>query len=119
LQELFGIEKTNRFLEKLKLEFLSDEKLKITYSNGLETKTKVVKGEMSKGGFQIDRDFFVFGIPWLLFSYEDERKIFYLGNDDNLIYQHYYKGSGHFFGRINTKKRNEIIKFDRQLPKRP
>lgn len=119
LQELFDIENTNKFLEKLKLEFLSDQKLKITYSNGLEAKTKIVKGEMSKGGFQIDQDFFVFGIPWVLFSYKDERKIFYLGNDDNLIYQHYYKSAGHLFGRINTKKINEIVKFDRQLPKRP
>jgi len=117
LQELFGIEKNNLFLEKLKLEFINDEKLRITYNNGLEIKTKIVKGKLTKGGFQIDRDFFALGIPWMFFSYKDERKLFYLGNDDDLIYQHFYKESEHFIGRINTKKKNEIIKFDRQLPK--
>ena len=116
LQELFDINKNNPYLEKLKLEFLSDKKLQVTYGNGLGTETKIVKGKLKKGGFQIDRDFFLFGIPSILYSYKDERKLLYLGNDDNLIYQRYYKSAGHFFGLISTTKTNEVIKYDRQLP---
>lgn len=117
LQELLDLQNTYKFLEKIEFKFIDDQTLKIIYTNGLSEKTKIIKGKLTKGGFQIDRIFFAMGIPGFLFSYIDKRKMFYLGNDDDLIYQYYYKSSGHFFGRINTTKESKIIKFDRQLPK--
>lgn len=116
LQELFGIKDAYKYLEKIEFEFLSDEKLKLTYSNGLTKKTKLIKGKLTKGGFQIDGKLTIFGIPSILFSYIEKREIFYLGNDDDLIYQNFHKSANHLFGRIQTREKSEIIKFDRQLP---
>lgn len=115
LTEIFGIESINN-LDKIDFEFIDDKHLKLTYSNGFQTKSKTIEGKMKNGAFRYKYKNLPLGIPIILFFYQFKVHQIALGNDDNIIITEYEKSSAHLFfiGTSGETIINEYY-FDRKL----
>lgn len=115
LTDIFDL-KEARNSDKVDFKFLDDNHLQITYTDGLQTFKKIIKGKMKNGGFRYDYKNLPIGIPIFLFSYQFKVHHISLGNDDNIIITEYENNHAHLFflGFYNTKIENRYY-FDRQL----
>ncbi len=114
LTEIFELE-PQHFSNKVEFKFLDDEHLEISYSDGLEQKTKVVKGKMKNGGFRYEYKNLPIGIPLIFFNYTFKVHHMALGNDDNIIITEYENSVSHFFLLPGGYKIENRYYFDRQL----
>lgn len=115
LIDIFDLDEAGN-IEMVNFDFISDKKLQITYSDGLTSYTKIVKGKMKNGAFRYVSKTLPLGIPLVLFTYQRRIHHIALGNDDNIIITEYGYSHNHFIltGISENKVENKYY-FDRQL----
>ena len=105
-----------RNIDMVKFDFISEDKLQITYSDGLNDYSKIVKGKMKNGAFRYVGKTLPIGIPLVLFTYQRRIHHIALGNDDNIVITEYRYSNNHFlFLGISERKVENRYYFDRQL----
>ncbi len=115
LTEIFDLKNAEK-VKKVDFNFVDDKHLKITYTDGIKTFTKTVKGKLKNGAFRYVNKTLPIGIPIILFSFNRVIHQIALGNDDNIIISEYHYSNNHFIlTGISENKKENIYYFDRQL----
>ena len=115
LTEIFQLQEA-KAPQKVDFNFIDDNHLEISYTDGIGEYTKIIEGKMKNGGFRYEYRNFPFGIPALFFVYEFKVHHIALGNDDNIIITEYEKQNTHlFFTIFQTTETENRYYFDRQL----
>ena len=115
LTEIFDLKKIKN-VDKVDFRFIDDRHLVITYTNGLQTFTKTIKGKMKNGAFRYEYKNLPLGIPLFLFAYQFKVHQIAQGNDDNIIITEYeYTHTQNFIFGFGEKTVKNRYYFDRQL----
>lgn len=101
----------------IQLEFLDKKTLQVSFEHLGETHTKLVKGKHKKGGFYLYKTWGALGVPPFIWLQWNNGKRFFMGNDDNLIFDISKNESALIFGFNNQKNVREIIFYDRLYEK--
>ncbi len=115
LTEIFDLENSEK-VKKVNFNFVDDKHLKITYTDGLKTYSKTIRGKMKNGAFRYVNKTLPLGIPIILFTYNRAIHQIALGNDDNIIITEYrYTNNQFILTGISETKTENMYYFDRQL----
>ncbi|MGM0636155.1 MAG: hypothetical protein ACQESK_08825 [Bacteroidota bacterium] len=97
----------------VKLEFISEKELKVSYEIAGTTEEKIIKGKHKHGGFYLKKSWGAFGIPPFFWFQSNKGKRIFMGNDDNLIFDEFEDKSTMLFGVQNSTYLRKVFLYDR------
>lgn len=105
----------NHNVDSVQLALVGPERLKVTSYKALGTETNFIEGKVVNGTFEIEKNTFWFGVPFLLFVNSKENIRICAGVMDELIIQHYQYKTGHFFGSTSDEEFTNFYHYSKTL----
>lgn len=116
LEKVFDMQIPHK-VKFVKLQFLDEKTLQVSYELDSIIHTKKLKGKHKKGGFFLKKSWGAFGLPPILWLQWNNGKCLYMGNDDNLIYSYHKNQSTLLFGLNGRTYEREVVLYDRLYEK--
>ncbi len=105
----------NSTVELVNLRLLNEKELEVSFHDGGQFQTQIIKGKRKNGGFSFKKKTKWFGIPLLFFLKNKTTHILYMNNDLGIVIESENTKSQMFFFEGKTSKLETEYHFDKAI----